>query len=63
MRTREKKTRQYTYRMKRLLYLILLLNISSTALPKDLPTFGDSSSGIISMNQERKLGQQFLRSI
>ena len=30
---------------------------------QDLPTFGDSTSGIISLEQERKLGQQFLRSI
>ena len=29
----------------------------------DLPTFGDSTSGIISLEQERALGQQFLRSI
>lgn len=30
---------------------------------QDLPTFGDSTSGIISLEQEHKLGQQFLRSI
>jgi predicted Zn-dependent protease len=30
---------------------------------QDLPTFGDSTSGIISLEQERRLGQQFLRSI
>ena len=29
----------------------------------DLPSLGDSTSGIISLEQERKLGQQFLRSI
>ena len=30
---------------------------------QDLPTFGDSTSGIISLEQEHRLGQQFLRSI
>ena len=35
----------------------------SFALAQDLPTFGDSSSGIVTMNEERKLGQQFLRSV
>ena len=33
------------------------------AADNDLPTFGDSTSGIISLEQERALGQQFLRSI
>jgi predicted Zn-dependent protease len=30
---------------------------------QDLPTFGDSTSGIISLEQERRLGQRFLRSL
>ena len=42
---------------------LVLLSMISSALAQDLPTFGDSSSGIITMNEERKLGQQFLRSV
>lgn len=45
--------------------LILISILWSLALSanQDLPSFGDSTSGIISLDQERRLGQQFLRSI
>lgn len=51
--------------MKRLLIFLMLLALPQALLSarQDLPTLGDSTSGIISMNQERKLGQQFLRSV
>ncbi|SVD72886.1 uncharacterized protein METZ01_LOCUS425740, partial [marine metagenome] len=42
---------------------LVLLSMFSFAVAQELPTFGDSSSGIITMNEERKLGQQFLRSV
>lgn len=41
----------------------LLLSTSLGANNQDLPSFGDSTSGIISLEQERQLGQRFLRSI
>jgi len=31
--------------------------------PQNLPEFGDSTSGIVSLKQEREIGQQFLRSL
>lgn len=37
--------------------------VIAVASSSDLPTLGDSTSGIISLEQERRLGQQFLRSI
>lgn len=40
-----------------------LMSGSLQAADNNLPTFGDSTSGIISLEQERALGQQFLRSI
>ncbi len=43
--------------------LLMLVCQQSFAVGEDLPSFGDSSSGIISLAQERRLGQQFLRSI
>lgn len=45
--------------------IILITILWSLALSanQDLPSFGDSTSGIISLDQERRLGQQFLRSI
>ena len=45
--------------------IILISILWSLALSanQDLPSFGDSTSGIISLDQERRLGQQFLRSI
>ena len=49
--------------MNRRLTTLLLLSMFSVSSAQELPTFGDSSSGIITMNEERKLGQQFLRSI
>jgi len=45
------------------LKILVLLTVSASAIGQELPTFGDSSSGIITMKQERKLGQQFLRSV
>ena len=44
-------------------FLLVILSISFSAYAQELPTFGDSASGIITMTEERKLGQQFLRSI
>lgn len=51
--------------MARFIFSLLLVigAAASQAAPHDLPTFGDSTSGIISMNQERRIGQQFLRSV
>ena len=46
-----------------LLWLAAIIAPLATAAPNDLPTFGDSTSGIISMNEERRIGQQFLRSV
>ena len=51
------------YTMRRWLFLLAVLLPVSVAAQNDLPTLGDTSSGIISLEQERKLGQQFLRSI
>ena len=48
------------------IFFFLLLIISSSCIkgnPSDLPTFGDRLSGTISLEQERKLGQKFLRSL
>ena len=44
-----------------LLLCLLLINVHAAG--QELPSLGDRSSGIISLNEERKLGQQFLRSI
>ena len=49
--------------MRRWLLILAFLLPFSAAAQNDLPTLGDTSSGIISLEQERKLGQQFLRSI
>ena len=43
--------------------LVVIFALSANARANDLPSFGDSTSGIISLEQERALGQQFLRSI
>ena len=45
------------------LFLLFLCNLPALASDQNLPSFGDSMSGIISLEQERQLGQQFLRSI
>ncbi len=37
--------------------------VSAAAQSQDLPTLGDPTSGVISLEQERKLGQDFLRSL
>ena len=47
-------------------FFFFLFIISSSHLrgnPSELPTFGDRLSGTISIEKERKLGQQFLRSL
>ena len=47
-------------------FFFFLLIISSSSIrgnPSELPTFGDRLSGTISIEKERKLGQQFLRSL
>ncbi|MFT6432399.1 MAG: putative Zn-dependent protease [Candidatus Azotimanducaceae bacterium] len=46
--------------------MFLLLGINQQALAaqeQNLPSLGDTTSGIISLDQERELGQDFLRSI
>ena len=46
--------------------MLSLLTVASLAVAseaQDLPSLGDSTSGIISLQQERELGQEFLRSI
>jgi len=45
------------------LFLISVLWCLTLSANQDLPSFGDSTSGIISLEQEHRLGQQFLRSI
>jgi beta-barrel assembly-enhancing protease len=45
------------------LALISILWCLTLSANQDLPSFGDSTSGIISLEQEHRLGQQFLRSI
>ena len=48
------------------IFFFFLLIISSSSIrgnPSELPTFGDRLSGTISIEKERKLGQQFLRSL
>lgn len=53
-----------TMKCKLLIVLTLLcLQITESRANQELPTFGDSTSGIISLEQERTLGQQYLRSI
>ncbi len=51
--------------MKRLLTCLVALSALSAAAadPQNLPELGDRSSGIVSLEAERKLGQQFLRSV
>jgi predicted Zn-dependent protease len=47
-------------------YLVLFFYCvfaTSAAAEQNLPSLGDGTSGIISLSQERQLGQQFLRSI
>lgn len=46
-----------------LLGLIIIIWSLTLSANQNLPTFGDSTSGIISLDQEHRLGQQFLRSI
>ena len=50
--------------LKRLLPICLLLSLSSAghATP-DLPSLGDSTSGLISLQQEKELGSEWLRSL
>jgi predicted Zn-dependent protease len=43
------------------LYLLPIMVIAAPA--QDLPTLGDPTSGIVSLEQERKLGQSFLRQL
>lgn len=43
--------------------LLLALSQGGTAQQEELPTLGDSTSGIISLAKERELGQKFLRSV
>lgn len=51
--------------MARLFLLLIfgLFNQQVTAGGQNLPSLGDSTSGIVSLEQERLIGQQFLRSI
>ena len=44
-------------------FCALLLPLTAGGQGSELPRLGDASSGIVSLSQERKLGQQFLRSI
>ncbi len=46
-----------------LLLFLTLVTFQRPAASNDLPILGDSTSGIISLEQERQLGQQFLRSL
>ena len=46
-----------------LLLILGLFNLQVWAEGQDLPSLGDSTSGIVSLEQERLIGQQFLRSI
>jgi predicted Zn-dependent protease len=41
----------------------MLLPLFTLAAEQDLPSLGDSTSGIVSLHQEHEIGQQFLRSI
>ena len=53
-------------RISRILLLVaawLLTSTQTQAQPQALPSLGDPTSGIISLNQERQIGQQFLRSL
>ena len=47
--------------------LVLVLCLASApaaaANKQNLPTFGDASSGVVSLPQEREIGQDFLRSL
>jgi predicted Zn-dependent protease len=51
------------------LVLVLVLVLCSASAPaaaankQNLPTFGDASSGVVSLPQEREIGQDFLRSL
>lgn len=50
--------------MKRLLTLLLLLaSAGSTSATQELPSLGDSTSGLISLHQEKELGQEWLRAL
>ncbi len=41
----------------------MLVALAANASEQNLPELGDRTSGIVSLEQERKLGQQFLRSV
>jgi predicted Zn-dependent protease len=43
--------------------LLCLFSLHASAAQQNLPNLGDPTSGIISLKQERELGQQFLRSV
>ena len=45
------------------LMLCLLTFSAGSQAASELPTFGDASSGIVSLQKERELGQRFLKSI
>lgn len=42
---------------------LLVAALLANAATRDLPRLGDRTSGLVSLEQERKLGQQFLRAI
>ena len=44
-------------------WLAAVLAAGAGAAEQNLPELGDHSSGIVSLEQERKLGQHFLRSV
>ena len=44
-------------------FLLIIASASLRGNPSELPTFGDRLSGTLSIEKERQLGQQFLRSL
>lgn len=49
--------------IKLFLLCILVFSVSAGSANQDLPEIGDTTSGIISLEKERELGQEFLRSL
>ena len=43
--------------------LLITIQFSKAAQQQNLPSLGDTTSGIVSLEQERVLGQDFLRSL
>ncbi len=43
------------------LFVLLIAALTATAQTSQLPSLGDRTSGLVSLDEERKLGQQFLR--